>query len=87
MQMVITPMPFVMFGLVDGSTYSDWDGNHGHYSYNPGSGVITMTDGSRQAWRYARTGDWSFTLIDNRTGNKIYTCPFNGTKNPARGPW
>ncbi|MBV9757483.1 MAG: hypothetical protein JO047_10550 [Alphaproteobacteria bacterium] len=85
--LVITPQPFVMFGIVDGSTYSDWDGHHGHYSYDGAGGILTMTDGSRQGWRYRRTGNWSFTLIDNQTGKTIYSCPLDQKKNPEHGPW
>lgn len=85
--MVITPTPFAMFGLIDGATYSDWDGHHGHYSYDAAGGIITMTDGSRQGWRYRKTANWSFTLIDNKTGRTIYTCPLETAKNPSHGPW
>jgi hypothetical protein len=86
-QLTITPMPFVMFGLVDAATYADWDGHHGHYTYDPAAGMLTMTDGSRQGWRYHKAGDWSFRLIDNAKGTEIYTCPFDAGKNPAKGPW
>jgi len=85
--LVITPTPFAMFGLIDATTYSDWDGHHGHYAYESGRGIITMTDGSRQGWRYRKTADWAFTLIDNRTGKEIYTCPLETAKNPSHGPW
>jgi hypothetical protein len=85
--LVITPMPVVMFGLIDATTYSDYDGRHGHYSYDATAGVISMTDGSRQGWHYRKSADWSFQLIDNKTGNEIYMCPLETSKNPAHGPW
>jgi hypothetical protein len=28
-------MPVVMFGLLDGTTYADYDGKQGHYSFEP----------------------------------------------------
>ena len=80
-------MPVVMFGLIDRSTYSDYDGHHGQYKYDAAAGVITMTDGSRQGWRYRKSAEWSFSLIDNNTGKELYTCPLETTKNPNRGPW
>ena len=83
--MVITPTPVAMFGLIDDSTYADWDGHHGHYRFD--GTMLTMTDGSREGWRYRKTGDWSFTLIDNRTGNTAYTCPLDPAKEPSHGPW
>jgi hypothetical protein len=87
MQLNITPMPFVMFGLINDSTYSDYDGHHGHYRYDAGTGVLTMLDGSREGWRYHKVAGWSFRLIDNKSGTDIYTCPFEAAKNPDRGPW
>lgn len=87
MQLVITPMPFVMFGLIDSNTYSDYDGHHGHYTYDEASGMLTMTDGSRQGWRYHKVGTWAFRMIDNNSQKEIYTCPFDAGKNPVRGPW
>jgi hypothetical protein len=84
---VISPTPVAMFGVIDASTYSDFDGHHGRYSYNAAQGIITMTDGSRAGWRYRKTQDWSFTLIDNNTGKEIYTCPLETAKNPLHGPW
>jgi hypothetical protein len=87
MQLAITPMPFVMFGIIDAATYADYDGHHGHYSYDEGSGVLAMTDGSRQGWRYHKVDSWTFRLIDNSKGTEIYTCPFTPGKNPLRGPW
>ena len=87
MQLNITPLPFVMFGLIDGSTYADYDGHHGHYTYDQAAGVLTMNDGSRQGWRYHKVGVWAFRLIDNKTGNDVYTCPYSASQNPDRGPW
>ena len=87
MQLNITPMPFMMFGLIDASNYSDYDGHHGHYSYDAETGVLTMIDGSRQGWRYHKVAEWGFSLIDNAKGTDIYTCPFEANKNPMRGPW
>ena len=76
-----------MFGLIDGASYADYDGHQGHYRWDEASGLLTMTDGSRQGWRYHKTADWSFRLIDNGTGAETYTCPFSPGKNPSRGPW
>jgi hypothetical protein len=87
MRLNITPMPFVMFGLINDNTYSDYDGHHGHYRYDAGTGVLTMLDGSREGWRYHKDAAWAFRLIDNKNGTEIYTCPFEAAKNPNHGPW
>ena len=86
-QLAITPMPFAMFGLIDATNYADWDGHHGHYTYDDGSGVLTMTDGSREGWRYHKDGEWSFRLINNQNGAETYTCPLDANKDPSHGPW
>src|SRR3954466_5946580 len=62
--MQIQVAPTVMFGLIDGSTYSDYDGKKGHYSYDKQSGVLTMTDGSRKGWTYKRVDFWAFRMMD-----------------------
>lgn len=85
--LVITPTPMAMFGLIDASTYADFDGQRGHYVYDASENVITMTDGPRQGWRYRRKDTWSFTLIDNTSGAEHYTCPLETAKNPQHGPW
>ena len=46
-----------------------------------------MLDGSREGWRYHKTGVWSFALIDNVHGGEVFTCPHDAHKNPSRGPW
>jgi hypothetical protein len=38
--------------------------------------------------RHRRKGnDRDFTLIDNKDGKEIYSCPYQPSKNPAHGPW
>ena len=86
-QLKITPTPVAMFGVIDGTSYADWNGHLGHYAYDVATGTLTMTDGSREGWRYRKTAAWSFTLIDNHSGKEIYTCPLETAKNPSHGPW
>jgi hypothetical protein len=85
--MVITPMPVVMFGLIDSSRYADYDGKLGHYRFDPGQGLLLMTDGPRQGWRYHKKDNWAFTLIGNEDGQEHYTCPLETGKDPHKGPW
>ncbi len=83
----ITIAPVVMFGLIDGTTYSDYDGHRGHYRYDNGSGILTMLDGSRRGWRYKRVGNWSFRMLDQAGKETPYTCPLEPGKDPLRRPW
>ena len=85
--LVITPTPVAMFGLIDGSTYANYDGQQGHYRYDAGQAELQMTDGPRAGWRYRKTAEWAFTLIDNNSGKTIYQCPLETSKDPRKGPW
>jgi hypothetical protein len=85
--MKIEVAPTVMFGLIDRSTYSDYDGKKGHYSYNNQSGILTMTDGSRQGWKYKRVATWSFRMLDPQGNETAYTCPLEPKKDPSKRPW
>ena len=85
--LVITPTPVAMFGLIDGSTYANYDGGRGHYRYDAGTGVLEMTDGPRQGWHYRKKAEWSFTLIGNEDGQEHFTCPLETAKDPNKGPW
>ena len=87
MQLTFEVRPVVMFGLIDGTTYSDYDGKLGHYSYDAGAGMLTMTDGSRQGWRYKQVAEWSFRMLDQAGKDSPYTCPLNAAKDPLKHPW
>lgn len=79
--------PVMMFGLLDRTTYSDYDGRTGHYTYDGGTGVLTMTDGSRRGWRYKRTAATAFQALDRNGATTAYSCPLEKGKNPRRHPW
>ena len=85
--MQIQVAPTVMFGLIDAATYSDYDGKRGHYSYDAQTGIITMTDGSRQGWKYKRVDNWAFRMLDQQGKETQYTCPLEPKKDPLRRPW
>jgi hypothetical protein len=86
-QIQIEVAPVVMFGLLDKTTYSDFDGKKGHYTYDGGTGILTMTDGSRQDWRYKRVAQTAFHHIDPQGKDTAYTCPLLTGKDPLKHPW
>lgn len=86
-QMTFEVAPTVMFGLLDTTTYSDYDGKRGKYAYDAGTGLLTMTDGARQGWRYKKVAEWSFQMIDAKGQETSYTCPFEPGKDPLKRPW
>ena len=79
--------PTVMFGLIDGTTYSDYDGKRGAYTFDNGTGVLTMTNGSRQGWHYKKVGEWSFRMLTPNGQETSYTCPLEPAKDPLKRPW
>ena len=86
-QMTFQVAPTVMFGLIDATTYSDYDGKRGHYSYDAAQNILTLTDGSRQGWRYKKVADWSFRMLDPKGQETSYTCPLDAKKDPLKRPW
>ena len=87
MGFVFTPAPVMMFGLIDATTYSDYDGKRGHYTYDAQSGILTMTDGSREGWKYKHTADWSFRALDAKGEDTSFNCPLDDKKDPLKRPW
>lgn len=79
--------PVMMFGLIDGATYSDYDGHKGPYTYDSASGILTMTDGSHQGWHYKRVAATAFQHSDEKGQESPYTCPLDEKKNPLKRPW
>jgi len=79
--------PVMMFGLIDETTYSDYDGHRGRYSFDQGSGVITMSDGSLRGVRYKKIDEWSFVKLDDKNRKTAFTCPLDKKKNPLVRPW
>ncbi len=81
------PMVTMMaFGIIDGSTFMNSSGRRGRYSYNAGTGVLTLEPGAGQAL-YKKAGPtWFRPLLPNgQLGG--FTCPLNHAKSPTRPPW
>lgn len=82
-QAMISP---IAFGIIDGSTYMSSAGRRGRYSYDPGSGILSLDPGANPA-RYKRISATTFRLLkpDGTLGG--FTCPLNRAKSPTRPPW
>lgn len=74
------------FGIIDGSSYMTDGGRRGRYTFNAGTGVLTLDSGPEAA-RYQRTGANLFRplLPNGQLGG--FTCPLNRAKSPTRPPW
>lgn len=82
-QAVVTMMAF---GIIDGSTFMNSSGRRGRYTYDAGTGVLTLEPGAGQAL-YKKAGPtWFRPLLPNgQLGG--FTCPLNRAKSPTRPPW
>lgn len=76
------------FGLVDGSTYSTFNGGRGHYRYDPDARILTMLDGPREGLRYRRVdAGWVFSVLRDNGGPTGQSCPYNPAKDPTKLHW
>ena len=80
-------LPTLQFGLLDGSNYSDFDGGHGLYSFDPASGILTFTSGQFRGLRRLKdpTGN-GFTVLDENGSKTAVYCPWSA-KDPTKPHW
>ena len=85
------PAPPMMFGLLDATTYANFDGKTGRYTYVPATGLLTMIDGPLAGVKYQRVGapelNPAFRMLDAAGALTAYSCPKEGTKDPRKHPW
>ncbi|GAC1301862.1 MAG: hypothetical protein NVSMB19_10450 [Vulcanimicrobiaceae bacterium] len=76
----------LQFGLIDGATYSDFDGRRGKYAYDARSGVLVFTSGWFKGLRRLRTDDRVFTVLDAAGARTSFACPWT-PKDPRKKHW
>jgi hypothetical protein len=54
------------FGIVDGTTYRNFDGKTGRYQFDASTGVLRMTSGSSKGLAYKRMADNYFRVLDDK---------------------
>jgi hypothetical protein len=54
------------FGIVNASTYRNFDGKTGRYSFDPSTGVLRMTSGSSNGLAYKRMPEGNFRVLDQK---------------------
>jgi hypothetical protein len=82
-----TPTLDLWFGLLGASSYSNYDGKIGTYTYDPATGVITVSLQGRAGARYLRIGESAFRGVNEDGSLSGHTCPLNRAKDPAHPPW
>lgn len=54
------------FGIVNASTYRNFDGKTGRYSFDPSTGVLRMTSGPSNGLAYKRMPEGNFRVLDQK---------------------
>jgi hypothetical protein len=76
----------LQFGLLNGNTYSTFDGGRGRYSYSRATGILTFTSGPFAGMRRSRETELAFRIMDEHGASTAFMCPWT-PKNPASRHW
>jgi len=79
-------VPTLQFGLIDGSTYSTFDGGRGHYTYSTRTGILTFTSGFFHGLRRSRYTERTFRVLDENGAETSIVCPWT-PKDPHKLHW
>jgi hypothetical protein len=76
------------FGVVDATTYRDDKGAEGGISYDPATGVLTLTTGSFAGSKFQRQKVGHFCVMSPNDGHLTRIgCAFDEKKNVDTPPW
>ncbi|MDB5438566.1 MAG: hypothetical protein JWM33_993 [Caulobacteraceae bacterium] len=79
-------VPALQFGLLDGATYSTYDGGRGGYTYTVASGMLAFTSGPFAGLKRSRETDKTFRIIDADGARTAFLCPWT-SKDPRKVHW
>lgn len=65
------------FGIVDGSTYRNFDGKRGSYTFDQRTGVLRLVSGSSKGLSYQRESGGNFRVLDERGKITGGNCALN----------
>jgi hypothetical protein len=82
-----TPTYTMMFGLLDDSTYINYDGHVGTYAYDSTTGVLEIGLEKGAPSLFARIEEKTFRAMSSDGTLQAHVCPFNAVKDPANPPW
>ncbi|MBK8284085.1 MAG: hypothetical protein IPK97_04005 [Ahniella sp.] len=74
------------FGIVDDSTYRDFDGRRGQYEFDVGTGILRLTTGSSAGLAYKRQSPGYFRVLDDNDAITGGSCVLN-TEKSIDGRW
>jgi hypothetical protein len=79
-------MPGLQFGIVDGTTYTTFDGGKGKYAYSPATGILAFQSGPFAKLRRSRETEKTFRILDEHGVATAMLCPWT-PKNPLKRHW
>lgn len=75
------------FGVVNGSTYRNYDGKSGSYRFDAANSVLYLTSGSSKGLTYKQTSSKTYRLLHANGQMTGTNCVFNPTKDPNGSRW
>jgi hypothetical protein len=78
--------PTLQWGILDGASYSDFDGGRGRYVYSAATQVLTFTSGPFKGLRRLRTDERAFRVLDEHGAMTAFNCPWT-PKDPRNVHW
>ena len=79
--------PVMMFGLIDATSYKNYDGDVGSYAFDQASGVIQVGLQTGAPARFVRIGTTVFRALNEDGTLAGFVCPLNPAKDPNSPPW
>jgi hypothetical protein len=76
----------LQFGLLDGASYSTFDGGRGRYVYSAQTGILAFTSGPMAGLRRSRYTERSFLILDEHGARTAFVCPWS-PKDPRKKHW
>ncbi|MGB4117881.1 MAG: hypothetical protein WBK51_15180 [Polaromonas sp.] len=74
------------FGIVDGSSYRNFDGKTGRYSFDASTGVLRMTSGSSKGMAYKLMPQGNFRVLGEKDKITGGNC-VHATQKRIDGKW
>ncbi|WP_421762385.1 hypothetical protein [Devosia sp.] len=79
--------PVMMFGLLDDTSYKNYDGDVGSYAFDQESGIIQVGLQTSAPARFVRIAATAFRALNEDGTLTGFVCPLNPAKDPNSPPW
>jgi hypothetical protein len=79
--------PVMMFGLLDDTSYKNYDGDVGSYAFDQESGILQVGLQTGAPARFLRIETTVFRALNEDGTLAGFVCPLNAAKDPNSPPW